>query len=232
MSTRTAQATPIACSPCLYYGGDFNPGYANANGLLNEANASGQAQVYAAFTVPTGQIWNITGLFGNNFMTYIAQTADWSLRSGMSDGNGGVILFSGNTTPQVTDTGVNDFGVEIYSVAVTGLSGIQLGAGTYWLSLVPDCASCVGNSYLANTDGSNAYGPVGPASLNWFNWPTFSYNYTNANTQGTFPTFSAGVIGTLANGVPEPAALGMFGLGLLLAGGFVVLRRRRATDLA
>lgn len=231
MAPRAAQATPIACSPCLYYGGDLNTASSDANGLINEDISGTQATEYAAFTVPTGQIWNITGLFGNNFMSFTAQTAAWSIRSGMSDGNGGTTLFSGSVTPQVTDTGVNDFGYEIYTVAVNGLSGIQLGAGTYWLSVVPTCPSCGGASYLANTDGSNAYGTAGPANVNWLDWAAQGYNYVNANTQGVFPTFSAGVIGTLASSVPEPSALGVFGLGLVLAGAFAGLRRRRLVGI-
>lgn len=50
-------------------------------------------------------------------------------------------------------------------------------------------------------------------------------------TWGSAPdqTFTLKIGGTLA--VPEPAALGMFGLGVLLIGGFVSLRRRVASEL-
>jgi hypothetical protein len=63
---------------CLFYGGDFlfDPvGPTVANGLANENTSFVSGSPYGAatwvpFTVPTGQTWDVTGVFSNNFMTY------------------------------------------------------------------------------------------------------------------------------------------------------------------
>jgi hypothetical protein len=49
----------------------------------------------------------------------------------------------------------------------------------------------------------------------------FGANFTNADNEGVFQTFSGGVIGTV---VPEPSSVIMFGTGLLAVAG--VVRRR------
>lgn len=230
VSTRVAQATPLGCtSACLFYGGDYNPNNPFSHDLVNAKQSQGYyAAVYVPFVVPIGQTWNITGLFGNNAMSFTPLTADWSIRSGVSNGNGGTVLFSGSSSsPVVADTGVSEGGNEIYAVGVNGLSGIQLGAGTYWLSVVPVCLTCSAASYLVDTDGSNASGPAEPQNQSYLDSSTFNASFQSTTFYGAYPAFSVGVIGTLANGVPEPAALGVFGTGLTLLAG-LLLRRRYA----
>src|ERR1019366_8091944 len=43
---------PTYCSPCLFYGGDFDGAGAGANGLYN-GNTAASATVYVPFTIPS-----------------------------------------------------------------------------------------------------------------------------------------------------------------------------------
>ena len=58
----------------------------------------------------------------------------------------------------------------------------------------------------------------------FFNSAFFGANFTNANNEGVFPTFSSGVIGF---SVPEPSSLIMLGSGLVAAAGVVSRRLSR-----
>jgi hypothetical protein len=80
-----------AAAQVQFYNGDFN----GVDGLSSEVNTSiTQAMVYESFIVTGGGV-NVTGIFGN-FLTDVAfTTASWEVRSGVSGGNGGSLLFSG-----------------------------------------------------------------------------------------------------------------------------------------
>jgi hypothetical protein len=228
----TAQAGPIVCSPCLFYGGDPS-GSATANeedGIIN------QAAIYTPFVVPSGQTWMVTGLFtSNSLFTFnsvntVAQSALWEVRTGISEYNGGTLLFSGTTfNPVVSDTGLYVLG-EVYTVRVAGLS-IQLGAGSYWLSVVPVCldgtAVCDHRTLQADTNGLNAIGPAEPGNEVFLQSTWYGINFRNVNYfGGVYPAFSAGVIGTP---VPEPSVPSMTGLCLL---GMVLVVNRRTSKAA
>ena len=211
----------------LYYGGDIDPGNGNANGLANENDGivSGAA-TYDNFTV-SGGTWHVTSLFTNNLTGLNITSANWEIRSGVSEGNGGALLFSGSAKPVVTATGRSDFGFQEFNVAVP--VSFDLTAGTYWMSVQP-VSSDANRSFESNTFGLNAIG-VHTADKDYFNSGFFGANFTNADNEGVFSTFSSGVIGTVgAGGVPEPStwALMLVGFGGLGAS----LRMRRNAVVA
>jgi hypothetical protein len=86
-----------------------------------------------------------------------------------------------------------------------------LSSGTYWFAVVPVCTTCAGRSFNSNSFGSNSVGASVP-DQEYFNSAFFGANFTNADTEGVFPTFSSGVAVDL---VPEPSSLILLGSGLL-----------------
>ena len=114
--------------------------------------------MYQNFIVPAGQTWTIDRLWSNDLTDGTPySTADWSISSGLSEGNGGTLLYSGSgAASSYTLTGRSGFGYNEYTVQVSGLS-ITLSAGTYWMSVTPD-GSGSGISYNSNTFGLNAVG--------------------------------------------------------------------------
>jgi hypothetical protein len=205
----------------LWYNGDFD----GVNGLANGQNTGFTAAVYDDFNV-TGPGWNVNAAFTNDLLTTAAgiTTANWEIRSGVSEGNGGTLLFSGLNAPvTVTPTGRSGFGLTEYTVQVNGLS-VTLGAGTYWISVQP-----IGNgsqiSYNSSTIGANCIGtPCGNNDNAFINSASFGFNFHTTTDPQFAPgniDFSDGVIGTV---VPEPATWALLGLGTLL----VAVRRRRS----
>ncbi len=191
-------APPAACSPCLYYSGDFDPNDANANGLANESDAivtTGSSQ-YSPVTpnVP----WHVSGLFINTLSGLIPTSATWEIRTGVSEGNGGTLVASGSGAVTQTPTGRSAFGFTEYtdSVAVS----VVLNAGTtYWINVTPVCAACVNRAFETNVPPATAANHVGPANvldLSFWNSAFFAENFTNSNNGGVFHLFSFGVAGT------------------------------------
>ena len=207
-------------SGCLFYGGDFDPNNPNANGLANENDAIVGGNPYGAatyqnFIIPNGQIWNVTALFSNDIMFLSPPSAYWEIRSGVSEGNGGTLLASGTGSDSYHLKG--EF--EEYNNTVSGLN-LNLPAGMYWFAVVPDAPNQQGRSFNTNTFGLNSVGTQ-ISDRQFFNSSFFGANFTNADNEGVFPTFSSGVLGTE---VPEPSSILMLVSGLLGVGG--VVRRR------
>jgi len=189
----------------LWYNGDFD----NVNGLANGQNTGFNAAVYDNFNVTDAGGWDITALFTNNLLTTAAgiTTANWEIRTGVSEGNAGTLLFSALNAPAtVTATGRSGFGLTEYTVKVTGLSVHldPLPAGQfYWISVQP-----IGDgsevSYNSSTIGVNCVGtPCGNDDNAFFNSSDFGYFYHTTTDPAFAPgniDFSDGVIGTGASG--------------------------------
>jgi len=220
-----ASVSAAHAATTLYYSGDFDAGNGNANALANEVDGIvNSAATYDNFTV-SGAVWHVTGLFTNDLTNLNITSANWEIRSGLSEGNGGTVVFSGSAKPNVSTTGRSGFGFTEYQVEVP--VAFDLNPGVYWLSVQP-VSSDASRSFNSNTFGLNAVG-VHTANNDYFNSAFFGANFTNANNEGAFPAFSAGVLGT-AGGVPEPStwALMLLGFGAMGAS----LRARRNGGLA
>ncbi|MBS1834763.1 MAG: hypothetical protein JST65_18740 [Acidobacteria bacterium] len=119
-----ALAIPAFADVIGFYGGDFDPSgnnLTNATTALINGSPTG-ISLYQAFVVPTGG-WTVTELFSNNVMGFTPVSAYWEIRSGVSSGNGGTLLYSGtDTTPGLAATGRSLFQFPEWTVSVTGLS--------------------------------------------------------------------------------------------------------------
>jgi hypothetical protein len=200
---------PAYCKPCLFYGGDFNPSDADANGLANEMDLlvySG-SEILVPFTVPEDSLWLVTGLFTNNLSSSTVidpQQANWSISKRVTAGSGGHTMYHGTAPATYTPTGRSGFGLLEYTVLVKTPT-LLLGPGTYWLTVVPLCtnsadASCSFARYFeSNTEENpplNHYGPLEPNDLSYFNSAYFEVTYELANAYiSGLDRFSAGVLG-------------------------------------
>jgi hypothetical protein len=212
---------------CLFYGGDFidDPLYPSSlpNGLANENTVIVGGTPYGAatwvpFTVPAGETWDVTGLFTNNQASYgvldqgtePTSVAYWSINEEVFAGSAGTVVDSGTSPATSTPTGRSAFGLNEYTVQVTGLS-VTLTAGSYWMIVVPICSNladpyCDGVFFLSdveyiNTAPTNALGFPEPVDASFFDSPIFGLSFEPTNGPlgacggAGCDAFSAGVLG-------------------------------------
>ncbi len=155
-----AQGCPVESGySCAFYAGDLDLNDPNQNGLANENDAIVGGSPYGAATYQNFQ-WSggsVTGLASNNLSGLNPATAYWEIRSGVSEGNGGTLIASGTGATSNQATGRADFGFNEYTNFVGGLS-VSLGAGQYWMAVVPQDPGNANRSYNSDTDGLNAIG--------------------------------------------------------------------------
>ncbi len=197
-----ASAIPVGT---LWYSGDGTT--SNWGNQAPSANADAITH-WQAFEVTDANGWTIDSVYsvGNN---YGSTTADWSIRTGMGSGNGGTTFASG-TQQSVTPT---LFSGSTYFNQVD-IAPLFLDQGVYWLSV----ALSSGGS-IRGTTGTNSVGST-PALHSIRNWPLYNQNYAPYSST----ILSSGVTGSV--GVPAPAVLALFGLGLA---GFGMSRRRKVS---
>jgi len=205
---------PAKCSPCLWYAGDLNPSASNAQGFADENTLLvPTTTTYAAFQVPAGQNWAVTGalvnVLSNNHGVLDPKQAVWAITTGISSGNAGTTIATGTATAFVGPTGRVAFGLTEYTVDVTFPKVALMGKGpvssAYWISVVPQCTNSGDSScssaefFLSDTDLTNAFGPATPKFAGFFNSSYFGYNYAPLCTVNTLGCeySSAGVMGTI-----------------------------------
>jgi hypothetical protein len=213
---------PSYCKPCLFYGGDFDIDGPSPNALLNQDSLdNGQAVVYVPFAVPPNQMWTVAGLFSNN-MLLIADLdppqIQWSISTGISQGNAGTVIASGTAQATLTPTGRGWNGMDEYT-ALGRLNSdelVTLAPGHYWMTAVPLCtvrsirSRCSGVSYyLSDVEDVPPPHAVGFESTDesYWNVPgSVYYNFVETGGPsglcgqegggGGCDKFSAGLLGT------------------------------------
>ena len=185
------QVPPPLCDPCLFYGGDLSPSDPNANGLSDENTLLYSNNVtYGNFNVPSGLSITVTGVLVNvqadaNFDPLMA---NYDVRQGVSEGNGGTDLATGTVSATVAPTGRTFLGFQEYTVAVNLTTPLVLGAGNYWFNVTPEClngatdGSCsVGRFFASNVTGrTNSIHGAGESNHEMFlNSPFFGITWAN-----------------------------------------------------
>ncbi len=234
-------ATVLLCGPgaraggILWYNGDPDGRDAleNATNLASTYNGGTlyNAFVYDEFIVPTNQTWTITSVFSNievtNFTTP-PTTATWQILSGVSAGNGGTTVASGDGTATLTPNAFSPVNsTDVASTLSETIAPVVLKAGTYWLSVAPDITPPF---YFANfagilsTSGANAIGQgdTGNSFINTVGLPAaLGYNFvpTSVVEGGGTWNYSLGLSGTsTTTAIPEPSSLTLGGIVLCLCG--------------
>lgn len=192
------------------------------------SNAIGPALriVYDDFTFDlAGDIQDFSILGLDNTGSPVAMY--FEIRTGMSPGNGGTLLFSGTTVgattvPRPTDGsfGTPPPGPGVYTEYFGGFSGgspFHLEAGTYWIGLAP--LEGFGHFDVATTQGAGGIGhPLNNGNAFYYDSSDPTMNFVSMGSNDF-----AIRIDTLATTVPEPGTLALLGLG---ATGLWYLRRR------
>jgi hypothetical protein len=198
--------------------GQFFGGYADGvTSVPTGRNTIGPASrmVYDDFTffLP-GDIDSFSLLGRDNTGSPVAIA--YEIRTGVSPGNGGTLLFSGfstgaTTVPRPTDGsfGTPPPGSGQYVEYIGGFPGgtvLHLNAGTYWIGLAP--LEGFGSFDVATTQGAGGIG--GP--LNNGN----AFYYDSSNPSANFVPMNdydfAMRIFTTSSTIPEPGSLSLFGL--------------------
>ena len=202
----------------LWYGGDAGP-----PGLNNTmVNATFGDSILDDFIVSDAAGWHVTSLFSNNVADYPIDSvpftqAVWSIRTGVSSGVPGDILFAGISPVTVMPTGRTFAGDVEYTVTVSGLS-LDLIPGVYFMNVSPVAQSQI--YYLGDSDGTNAIPGGGPSGF--LQEEVFILNGVLQHTIREFSAARAsmGVIGVGVVAVPEPSTSVLIGLGVLALVGF------------
>jgi hypothetical protein len=193
-------------SAILYYTGDANgpTAYGNYQDLSGKINIP-ESQVFEDFIVSPGSPWNITGMFVNETDLGPSNVTEaiWSIRTGMGPGNGGTVLYSGES-PATEGAGT------ISQISISGLN-ITLPPGQYWMNVTPQTN---GTKLIANT--TNGVNEIDATLTNaglWYEARLENYTPVNAD-------FSIGVTGVAVASAPEPAswmlmAAALAGFGML-----------------
>jgi len=184
--------TPPACTvskqhPCVYYGGDLNANDPQQNSLSNENTLFiPNSFTYTEVNVPIAA--SISASFSNNLSeqaVFDPRTATWFYRTGVSEGNGGTLICSGDNPATTTVVG-NLLDFTEWQVLTT--TPCKLPAGNVWFAVTPnctnpndtDCSNGTDRFFEEDTDGT----------LNGINT-----RFTVTSNTGMGPTFDSSFFG-------------------------------------
>jgi hypothetical protein len=206
---------PSYCNPCLFYGRDFDPNGPYPNSLINQDTDTRAATLYVPFAIPPGQTWTVSGFISNNLVQGTASLSppqiEWSISTGISQGNGGTLIASGTAKATLTPTGRSLNGMNEYT-ALGRLNTDQLFAltsGHYWMTAVPVCLSeCDVVFYMTDVEDVPPPEAKGFESTDESYWyaPWDGWVYSEAGgpngvcagvNGGGCDKFSAGLLGTV-----------------------------------
>jgi hypothetical protein len=220
----------------LWYNGNWN---GSATILSSEQDIwVSDSRVYDDFLVSDWG-WQVTTLFGDYLSSLTPSKGYWEIRSGVSAGNGGTLLYSGLSDLSWVLFGEGAFGYNQYRATVSGLD-LTLSTGAYWMALAP-VETAYGRAFLNGTGGANGVNALLDGNSYWDSH-SFHKNFVSTSQQfGTSPDFAYGIDGrilspvvetltpsveTIAVVAPEPGSFLLMATGLaLIALGF--FRRRR-----
>lgn len=194
----------------FFYGGDGDPLNGNADGLWNQVSddLGIDGMVISPFIVPQRAKWNVGVLYVNNEYYPYPPTGIVDAAWAISASPGGTPICSGVATPVLTDTGrlyLDTY--EEYTTAVSiecsPLSGTSHGqnrVAQYWENVTVETSvggggiQLVYESNVPDIPPPDAVGTPEPRNQSYFFSEYFEGGVlVNANTQGPFAVFSAGV---------------------------------------
>lgn len=221
----------------IFYGGDPVPGGALEDQIVDNPNGGKITVVgYDNIFVSAGGTYTINDVFGEFGLPSgsLFSTAIYEVRTGMSNGNGGLLLTSGELPVAIsagvggpingTSPGLPPQRVQVNLPVPLVLTGGATGAN-YWIGFAPHQPGNSANTFLGTVNVPNATGVNLPSSAIGIEHQIF----TNPVTQQPIDQFisgpytSIGLDGTRIV-VPEPATAVLAVGGLMFAG---AIRRRR-----
>jgi len=209
-------SVPGACSPCLWYTGDFDPSNPHPDAELNAnlPSVPAELQIWVPFIpAPDGNPLHKHVLITAVTFNELANTPNtnppadfggmtYGFRTGVSSGNGGTLGKHG-TCPAtlVVYTGVSAFGDNEYSFTcqLLGTKAVRLVVGTiYWVNVTPTFTST--EAYLDNAIDLPEVNQLGWGNdfyNSFLNGAFFSFNFGPATSVASdLEQFSVAIAGT------------------------------------
>jgi hypothetical protein len=143
----------------LFYGGDYDGRLGSPSQWAPNLDALTFDDFGLSRPSTLQSIWGNFGLL-QTVDDFVPTQAYCQIRSGVSAGNGGTLLFSGMLPVQVRPTGVSQWNLPEYQI-IANLN-LTLPAGIYWLGMAPVGSSIWDEAYVSSTSGGDLYLPGDP----------------------------------------------------------------------
>jgi hypothetical protein len=199
---------PLARATVVYNNGapDQSDG-SNITGFV----AADDFMLGTGVTLTGGTFWSSANFdpFGDSF----SGTIGWAILADNSSSPGAILFSGADSSPVVTDTGVQIFGTEEWEIDFS-LGSVALTSGTYWLALhegalgTPDDGTTIYWDTTGNQTGSLSQITADvTAASGW------SSNTALVNGNGSDLAFLLN--SDTGTSTPEPSAVGLVGVGIL-----------------